>query len=144
MIGPIDYVAVGFKGNHFDGSIIDELAKAAGQKIIKVIDLFFIVKDPEGNVVGGEYEDQSEDFKAAFADVSPDEGMPLFTEDDIEKIGRSMANDSAAGVLVIEHLWAKDLKAAMLDADGYLISEGRIHPDKVAAAEAELTSEKVD
>lgn len=26
MLGPIDYIVVGFKGNQFDGSIISELS----------------------------------------------------------------------------------------------------------------------
>ena len=28
MLGPIDYVVVGFKGNNFDGTILEELGKA--------------------------------------------------------------------------------------------------------------------
>ncbi len=28
MLGPIDYIAVGFEGNDFDGSVLSELVKA--------------------------------------------------------------------------------------------------------------------
>jgi len=38
-------------------------------------------------------------------------------------------------VLIIEHLWAKPLKEALLKAGGKLVAEGRIHPE----AEVELS-----
>ncbi len=30
---------------------------------------------------------------------------------------------------MIEHLWALPLKKALIDANGVLLAEGRIHPD---------------
>ncbi len=142
MLGPIDYVVVGFEGNNFDGSIISELTKAVKDKIIRIIDIVFIVKDQEGAVIGGEFEDQSPELKSAFKELSYSDDTPLFTEDDIDKIGQNMNNDTAAGVLVIEHLWAKGLKKAILDKGGFLISEGRIHPANVEAALEELSLTK--
>ena len=60
------------------------------------------------------------------------------SDSDIEKIGEDMDNETAAGVLVVEQLWAKGLKQALMDADGFLIADGRIHPEAVEAAMAEL------
>src|SRR5688572_10780969 len=107
MLGPIDYVVVGFKGNNFDGSIIRELAEAVKQGIIRVIDLVFILKDAENNVLAGEFEDQPQEIKTVFNEIAYKGDIPLFTEGDIEKVARSMPSDTAAGVLIIEHLWAK-------------------------------------
>jgi hypothetical protein len=50
MLGPIDFIAVGFKGNNFDGSVLEELAKAVDSGAIRVVDLLFIIKDADGNV----------------------------------------------------------------------------------------------
>lgn len=140
MLGPIDYVAIGFSENAFDGSILRELSKAADAGIIRVIDILFIMKDSDGTVVEGEYEDQSEDIQELMRGINyrEEEGIPLLTEDDITKIGEQMPKDTAAGVLVIEHLWAKGLKKALIDAGGFLIADGRIHPEAVAAALEEL------
>lgn len=44
MLGPIDYIVVGFVGNNFDGSVLEELAKAADSGAIRVVDLMFIIK----------------------------------------------------------------------------------------------------
>lgn len=134
MLGPLDYVVVGFKGNNFNGSIVKELTKAVDSGVIRVLDLLFIIKDEDGSVIGGEFKDQSEDLKAAFGKLKVEEDMPLFTESDMDKVGELMENDTAAGVLIIEQLWAKGLKKAILDAGGSLIAEGRIHPEKAEAA----------
>jgi hypothetical protein len=138
MMGPVDYVVLGFKGNNFDGSIMEELTTAAKKNIIRVLDLLFIMKDKDGNIVEAEYEDQSEELRDTFGDFQREEDMPLLSEADIEKIGSQMQNDTAAGVLVVEHLWAKGLKKAIGDAGGFLIDDGRIHPEAVEAAMKEL------
>lgn len=137
-MGPIDYVVVGFKGNNFDGSIVRALGDAVKQGIIRVIDLVFVLKDPEGNVMAGEYEDQPAELKESLKELSLDEDLPLFTENDIQSVAKELPDDTAAGVLVIEHLWAKDLKQAIKNAGGVLVADGRIHPAAVEAAAKEL------
>lgn len=144
MLGPVDYVVVGFKGSNFDGSVLDELSKAVKDNIIRVIDLVFVMKDKDGNLIEGEFEDQSDDLKATFGDLSMEGDTPLFTDSDMAKIGEQMKNDTAAGILVVEHVWAKGIKQALMDAGGFLIADGRIHSDNVEAAvkELETTSNK--
>ncbi len=142
MLGPIDYVAVGFDGNNFDGSILSELGKAVDSGVIRVIDLLFVIKDKDGNVAAAEIEDQHEDIKAAVGAFGLGDGMPLLTEEDVKKLGAQMKNNTSAGVLVIEQLWAKGLKKALIDANGTLIAEGRIHADVVTAAVEDLEQVK--
>jgi hypothetical protein len=135
MLGPIDYVVVGFPKNKFDGSIMNELQKAIDSGAIRLVDLMFVTKDADGNVAGGEIESQSNDFHET---LNFKGGLPLITEEDVEKIGADLDNDTSAGVLVIEHTWAVGLKKALQDSGGVLIADGRIHPDKIAAAVEEL------
>ena len=110
MTGPIDYIVLGFAGNNFDGSILRELSKAVEHGIIRVVDLLFIMKDSEGTVLETELADQSEEFKELLGGLQIDDDLPMLSDSDVEKIGRQMSKDTAAGVLVIEHLWAKGLK----------------------------------
>jgi len=138
MLGPVDYVVLGFQGNNFDGSIMRELSKAVDDGIIRVIDLLFITKDEVGNVAEGEFRDQSEDLKQALGELGFERTVPFITESDIEKVGAQMQNDTAAGVLVIEHVWAKGLKKALADAGGFVIDDGRIHPEVAEIAMTEL------
>lgn len=141
MLGPIDYVVVGFEGNKFDGSIMEELQKAVDKQIVRVIDLLFIVKDQQGDIRIGELTDQSPEFRETLANTGVDREMPLLSEADIEKIAVDMPNETAAGVLLVEQLWAKGFKQAVADAGGFLIADGRIHSDAVASALDELDNE---
>ncbi len=134
MLGPIDYIVVGFDGNNFNGSILSELSKAVDSGVIRVVDLVFIIKDADGNIAMAEIEDQHDELKEVAQAIGHVGDLPLLTEDDVQKLGDSMKNDSSAGVLVIEQLWAKGLKEALIDSGAELIDEGRIHPDNVAAA----------
>lgn len=143
MLGPIDYIAVGFKGNNFDGSVLKALAKASESGAIRVVDLVFVIKDADGNVAMAEIEDQHDELKEVAKAIGHDGDLPLLTEEDVQKLGNSMENDTSAGILVIEQLWAKDLKKALLDLNAELIDEGRIHPDVIAAAVEELEETKV-
>jgi hypothetical protein len=134
MLGPIDYLVVGFKGNNFDGSILEELSKAAASGAIRVVDLLFIIKYADGTVDIAEIEDQDEELRESIKQIGYDGDLELISMDDAEKIAEDMDNDTSAGLLIIEQLWAKGLKKALLEKDAILIDEGRIHPDKIAMA----------
>ena len=96
------------------------------------------MKDTDGTVTEAEFADQSEDLQQTFGDFAIDPDLPLLTEQDIAKIGEQLEPDCAAGVLVIEHVWARNVKQAIADAGGFLVDDGRIHPEKIEAAMAEL------
>ena len=53
----------------------------------------------------------------------------LIGDDDLDEAGELLENGTSAGLLIIEQLWAKDLKQAIINTNGTLIAEGRIHPD---------------
>lgn len=138
MLGPVDYIVVGFKGNNFDGSVLKELKRAVESGFIRVLDLLLLVRDKNGDVMMAEVMDQEDDIKEAAVMLGQEEGKPLLTKKDVQKIGEEMENDTSAGVLVIEQLWAKDLKKALIKKNAILIDEGRLHPDKVDAALEDL------
>jgi hypothetical protein len=140
MLGPIDYIAVGFKGNNFDGSVLKEIQKAVDENIIRVVDFLFIIKHKDGSVEMAEVADQADDLKEVAEMLGHKDDMPLLTEDDVEKLGAKMDKDTSAGILVIEQVWAKGLKKALMDKNAVLLAEGRLHPDKVEAAVEEMAA----
>ena len=139
MRGPIDFIIVGFEGNKFDGSILAALSDAIDNKIISLVALALIAKDEDGNVttvdianLGDAYAIEfAEKYNPSFDEISPD---------DVDEMSDLLENNTSAGMLVIEHLWAKPLKKALLDAGGVLVADGRIHPD----AAKELTKKGGD
>ena len=130
MRGPIDYIIVNFTEPHFEGRIIEALQAAENSGAVAVLALSVITKQADGSVQQISVDNQS----AVFASLAPG-GSSLIGDDDISEVGSLLEPNQAAGLLIIEHLWAKDLKKAILDTGGSLVAEGRIHPE--AALELE-------
>ena len=128
MRGPIDYLVVAFDGNDFDGSILDALADSMDKGVIDVLDFAVIAKNEEGEIISLEVADIENDIvKGIVENQGSDSG--LITEEDVEEIGELLENNTSAGLLIIEQLWAKPLKEALINANGTLLAEGRIHPE---------------
>lgn len=124
MRGPIDFVIVGFEGGIFKGEILRELQTASSNGVIKVLALAVVAKASDGTVSMLEFSEETLAVTDSF-----DLDNSLISEDDISEVGEVLKNNTAAGLLIIEHLWAKGLKQAIINAGGSLISEGRIHPE---------------
>ncbi len=128
MRGPIDFIIVGFTGNKFDGSVLKALGEAIDKKIISLIALALVVKDKDGTVTAVDITNTGDDYIVEFATKYQVKSDSI-TSDDIDEVADLLENDTAAGLLIIEQLWAKPLKKALLDAGGVLVGEGRIHPE---------------
>lgn len=135
MRGPIDYIIIGFEGNNFKGEVLKELEKAVNDGTIAVLDLAVIIKDNDGNVTSIELNNLDSPLAKQLA-VS----KGLITDEDVAETGELLENNTSAGLLIIEQLWAKGLKQALINANGVLVAEGRIHPE----ASSELNDEKGD
>lgn len=128
MRGPIDYIIVGFEGPKFDGSILKAVGDAVDSGVIGLVNLAVIAKDENGVVTALDIADMGDSYAMEFAQTyaADVEGAD---KDDIEEMADLLENDTAAGLLVIEQLWAKPLKQAIIGAGGVLVAEGRIHPE---------------
>jgi hypothetical protein len=128
MRGPIDYIVVGFEGNKFDGSILKALADAIDKGIIALVALALVSKDKDGNVTVVDVVEDKAGYAAEFTQKYKPE-KDTVDKEDVDEVGDLLQNDTSAGLLVVEQLWAKPLKEALLKANGVLVAEGRIHPD---------------
>lgn len=138
MHGPIDYIIVGFEGNKFDGSILKALGDAIDAGTIGLVALSLVHKDADGVTTTLDLEALEDEAVVAFTqqyEASDD----LVTTEDVDEVAELIENNTSVGLLVIEQLWAKPLKEALIKANGVLVAEGRIHPD--AAAELNETKE---
>ena len=136
MRGPIDFIIVEFKKAKFKGEILKALEKVTSDGTIAVLDLALIAKDKEGNVAAVELDQIDDEVITEFAKAKGLESG-MVGDDDIAEVADLLENDTAAGLLVIEHLWAKDLKKAIINAGGTLMAEGRIHPDAAVELDKE-------
>jgi hypothetical protein len=147
-IGPVQLLNIGFEpGANFEGRIADELARLESDRTIRVLDLLFIGRDTDSNeIVVLEHQEES-----MGAIVGALLGLRLdgeqeqehsfgFSEAEIEQMGAGLEPGGAAGLMLIEHVWARDLKRAVRDAGGRMLSQDFLTPETVAAAEPELAA----
>jgi hypothetical protein len=136
--GPIDLIALEFPGNRFKGEILPELFDLVDKGIIRIIDLVIIMKD-QGEVIVREFRELDaahiDMFNPLKAEVSQ-----MITRADIDMIAEQLAENSTAGLMLIENLWAKKTQQAMLDANGRLVMFERIPHDVVEEALADIAT----
>jgi len=151
-IGPVQLVAVGFDPDaRFEGKIMNELENLERHETIRILDLLFVGKDAEtGDLLALDY--QGEELGAIVGallgfefegeqppDLSEIEGHAFgLSEREIQKIAASLHPGSSAGFLLIEHVWARDLKRAIRDAGGFPLGEGFLTPETLADVAPEL------
>jgi hypothetical protein len=135
--GPIDFIALEFKGNQFKGDILPALLELIEQKIVRVIDLVIVVKDADGEVEIRELRQLSPNLVAVFDPLGA-EVTGMISSQDTDMIGQNMENNSTAAVMLFENLWAIKFKDAVLEAEGRVLMQERIPHEVVQEALAEL------
>lgn len=132
MRGPIDFIVVGFEGNKFDGSILNAIGDAIDKGIIDLVAMGLLMKDGSGNVTTMSVADIGDSYAVEFTERYKAKNSDKLSEDDIDEVAELLEKNTAAGILVVEQLWAIPLKQALINANGVLIAEGRIHPEAAA------------
>src|SRR5438876_12373519 len=140
-LGPLEYLVVGFEGNRFTGQILAELRAARDKGIIRVVDLFAIKKDEQGNVTALALSDLSGEEAAELGPLAGDL-MRLFAPEDIEQVAAGIPNNSAAGLLLFEHTWPIGVKDAIKNAGGVAVAGGFVAPDVLQELEQDLEAAK--
>lgn len=104
------------------------IADAIDAGIIALVDLAFVSRDGEDNVVAINIADMGDDYTLTFVEKYKP-AQSSIDSDDIAEVADLIEKNCSAGLLVVEQLWAKPLKEALINANGVLLAEGRIHPE---------------
>ena len=154
-MGPVQLVAIGFAPEaNFEGRIMDELSRLERHEAIRILDLLFVGKDAEtGDLITLDYQGEvlgsivgallGFEFEDERPDESPQEiqGHAFgLSQREIQQIAASLDPGSSAGFLLIEHVWARDLKRAIRDTGGFPLGEGFLTPEALAAVATELVA----
>ena len=154
-IGPVQLVAVGFTPDaEFEGRIMDELGRLERHKTIRILDLLFIGKDAEtgdllaldyqgeelgaivGSLLGFEFEEDGERPDGSSNGIQA-HAFGL-SQVEMQEMAASLEPGNSAGFLLVEHVWARDLKSAVRDAGGFPLGDGFLTPEALAAVGTEL------
>ena len=68
--GPVQILVVGFDGTSFNGEIMPELQRLKELDIIRLVDMAIVSKDADGEVVGVEVSDLSDEQRAEFGAIA--------------------------------------------------------------------------
>jgi hypothetical protein len=124
-LGPIELLVVKFPGNQFTGEILPALKELVDNEIIRVIDILFVVKDPDGAVTVLEINDLDDDDFSRFDPVVADL-TGLLTPEDARQLSGGLEANSAAGIMLFENSWATRFRDALVHANGELVLSERI------------------
>jgi uncharacterized membrane protein len=156
-LGPIQMLTVAFDGNRFKGEILPELDRLKRKRIIRIIDLLVVRKDAEGRVMVSTASDLDWEEAASFGSyvgalagygAAGPAGVErgalagaaeladghLFDENDAFRVTQALPENMSAAIVLIEHLWAKPLLAAIDRADGTELSNDWIRPEDILTA----------
>jgi hypothetical protein len=137
--GPIDFIALEFKGNNFKGEIIPALIDLVKNKTIRIIDLVIVLKDKKGVVEVAELQQLTPEIIAIFNPLDKEVNEMIKVED-AQMVGRNMENNSTAAVMLFENLWAVKFKEAALKANGRVLMQERIPHEVVLEALEDLAA----
>jgi hypothetical protein len=129
-IGPVEILVVSFPGKRFTGDITPALAEFVETGMIRVIDLVFVTKSAQGEVLGMELSQLDDATSAAFQPYV-EEPTGLLAGEDIEDLGVDLEPNSSAAILLFEHVWATRFRDAVVGSGGELVASVRIPKDVV-------------
>ena len=137
--GPVDFIALEFKGNQFKGEILPALLDLVQKKIVRVIDFIVVMKDKEGKHQALELEQLDAEVVRIF-DPLELEISGIIQVEDIQMIAEKLENNTTAAILLFENLWAIRFGEAAVRANGRMVMYQRI-PFEVVNETMELFSQ---
>jgi Family of unknown function (DUF6325) len=128
-LGPIDFMCIEFPHRRAPAGGMQLLLRLVDQGIIRIFDLAFVRKEPDGTI-----------HQVSIADLGPEyadfEGASsgLLDDEDIANAGELIALDSAAALLVFENRWAAPLASTLRREGAQLVAADRLPVQAILAA----------
>ena len=132
-MGPVDYMVLEWDGEQpVTGEVMPLLVDLADRGVIRILDIAFIVKDPDGSVTTID----AAQFSRAVGGLPGLEGASsgLLDEDDLQEAATAVEPGTVAGVLLWENRWAAPIAVALRRSGGQLAASGRIPIQAILAA----------
>jgi len=155
-IGPVQLIAIGFGPDaQFEGRVMEELERLEQARTIRLLDLLFVARDADaGELVALGYQGESlGGIVGALLGFEFDDDLPESTREqvqadrpfglgreEVEALAAQLEPGQAAAFMLFEHVWARDLKAAIRDAGGVPLGEGFLTPEVLALVGVELAA----
>ena len=132
-LGPIDFLAIEFPGEHISAPGFEQLLSLADQDVIDILDLEFITRDSAGNASKVEVDKLA---NPDGVDLSAWRGASsgLLDRTDVDEIAAQIQPGSVAAVIVYENRWVLSLVNTWRRDGARFIADGGISASEVVAA----------
>jgi len=147
-IGPLHILVIGFDHPDFTGRALDELSKLEDGDVVRLVDLLFVEKDDDGNIVTLQVDEIDDakreslgDLAGAFVGLGADldgDGVADDIDEELWDIAAEIPRGTAAAIVILEHRWAIGLRDALADAGGQLVGDALVPAEELAAMGAEF------
>jgi len=138
QLGPVDYLVVEWPADSPPtGEAFPYLVDLVDRGIIRILDLSFVEKDVDGNVLAidiGDFDLDGNPDMAVFAGA----GSGLLDEEDRQEAGTAMEPGTAGAILVYENTWAAPFATALRKTGAQLVAYGRVPINAIIATLDEL------
>jgi hypothetical protein len=132
-MGPIDYLVMEFAGERLTGESLPLLIDLVDREIIRILDLVFVRRAPDGSVSA-----------LTLSEVEVDDDLDLTAfhgawsgvvdQADIEEAGQVLEPGRVAVLIVYENTWAAPLVGALHRSGAQVVAGGRIPVDVLLGA----------
>lgn len=141
-VGPVDYIVVEWPaGSPPNGEAFPHLVDLVDRGIIRLLDLAFVEKDKEGNVLAIDIADFDLDGDPEMA-VFVGASSGVLDEEDHQEAGKILEPGGAAAILLYENRWAAPFATALRKAGARLVATGRIPTNELIAALDEVEKQE--
>jgi hypothetical protein len=161
-VGPIQFVVVGFEGDVLQSEVLQELLIAGAGGSIRLLDFLILEKDQEGQLwavdvvedstgeeIGfgalayglleqGAIETEAEGAEESIRVMAVSETNFGLLPEKVNEVVHDIPDGSSAIIALVEHLWARDLHAATVEAGGVMRAQGMLDPAGLAQLGVEL------
>ena len=128
-MGPIDYIVIEWPDRQPSGEAMPKLVELVDAGIIRVLDLVFITKDEDGDVLTMEISDLPPEFE-----VFEGARSGLLDDGDIDEAANALQPGTSAAILMWENHWAAPFAIALRRNGAQLVASGRVPVQALLAA----------
>jgi hypothetical protein len=132
-MGPVDYMVIEFPGGRMSGEGLPLLVGLVDRGIVRILDLVFFRKLPNGSVARIDVTGLSGDGEGGM-EVFEGAASGLLDDQDVEGAASAIDPGSMAGIIVYENRWAAPLATALRRGGAQLVAGGRIPVQAILAS----------
>jgi hypothetical protein len=132
-LGPIDYLVVEWpEGTAPDGKAFPHLVQLVENGIIHILDLAFVSKSADGEVIGLSLDEVSQD--AVELQVFEGVSAGVLDDSDLADAAEAISPGTSAAVIVYENTWAAPFAVALRKSGAQVVANGRVPVQQIVAS----------